>query len=222
MDYTNIQSEICIRIIVIVLFFANNSNSTRSNNRKEVGDQVSKSRHNKCQLKLVLINHTCFIILLWTFFSYLPIASISYWLLLLLDMILPQKIAISDTLNCYLSSRRERVCGLDVYFERHLQSPRIGDSIRFPFLVSPALPTCTQTNRKWSGDDNCILILPHTPLRMLKQWVPNWSNSCFARTIIVCSYPSPKILPWCIQTWTLDHSSCTLSKHAAHTCSFQA
>jgi hypothetical protein len=56
-----------------------------------------------------------------------------------LNRILLQKIATNNTLIA--TKYGGRGGGIEVYFERQCTRPRIGDSIRFPFLVSPALPT---------------------------------------------------------------------------------
>lgn len=119
-------------------------------------------------------------------------------------MILSLKITVNNTLIA------TKVWGsrLEVYFEWHQQSPRIRDSTRFPFVVSPALPTRTQTNAKWSGWRSLYPNpAPHSTHYAENSVFQIRAALVLLHTITLCSSPSPpKILPWCVQALDLGPS----------------
>lgn len=103
-------------------------------------------------------------------------------------MILSLKITVNNTLIA------TKVWGsrLEVYFEWHQQSPRIRDSTRFPFVVSPALPTRTQTNAKWSGWRSLYPNpAPHSTHYAENSVFQIRAALVLLHTITLCSSPSP-------------------------------
>jgi hypothetical protein len=122
-------------------------------------------------------------------------------------MILSLKITVNNTLIA------TKVWGsrLEVYFEWHQQSPRIRDSTRFPFVVSPALPTRTQTNAKWSGWRSLYPNpAPHSTHYAENSVFQIRAALVLLHTITLCSSPSPpRFFLGAYRLWTLDHPSWT-------------